>query len=234
MQPGSCRQLETAFFCSEDNIQAFKQGVEDVSILTITPEALKALVQLRYANVQDFFSDVPHPNWKPQKMVDPNGQLPLYFSCPSGTAQLQASRCNYKDGNRKNVESFAVTSSILEHSDFDEIALCPKFFDAAGTRSSADEVKLYQAAKKKGNMNSFDAPKTPGVAMQSTNMGDATDDPATTPAQYYYSALSDSKKLENAENFALLGFLAHADPGRFTVPAPPPSSALAPAPSANA
>ncbi|KAJ7474201.1 hypothetical protein FB451DRAFT_1174714 [Mycena latifolia] len=93
-------------------------------------------------------------------------------------------------------------------------------------------VTTYKADVSNPNrMNTFSAPNSPGITilheaqhnlliLQSNDPKDNAFDNYISPSDCTKTTITAARKQVNAENFALLGFLAHADPARFKPPPP--------------
>ncbi|KAJ7447937.1 hypothetical protein B0H11DRAFT_2334119 [Mycena galericulata] len=209
---------------------------------SITADTLKTQVQLRYTNVANSLSS---PTLEQTYQIDKSGtDKSVYFLCATGPGQDTASQCTMPKS-----QSFAITGNLGfgdykgdNVEEYTSITLCPNFFNKA---QLATDVASYLDKKKRypRGLYTFTSPTMgfsyipfsfPGMVllhesqhclaiMQSEHKEDNLDDDVDlqAPDECSSNKVSATKKQDNAENFALLGFLAYADPGRFTPPPTP-------------
>ncbi|TDL21619.1 hypothetical protein BD410DRAFT_804013 [Rickenella mellea] len=145
-------------------------------------------------------------------LVNGNTDQTLRFYCPAATTSAQ-------EGNPCESDDNAATDNLQEGK-INKMALCDLFF-AGG--SLASDTTTYNADKAAGKLTSFTSPNDPGItliheAQHSVPLlgGDLSlvlEDIAISVAQC--AALPASDKEDNAENWALIAFLAQVDPSRF-------------------
>ncbi|KAJ7461366.1 hypothetical protein B0H11DRAFT_2312850 [Mycena galericulata] len=200
---------------------------------SITADTLKTQVQLRYTNVANSLSS---PTLEQTYKIDKSGtDKSVYFLCATGPGQDTASQCTMPKS-----QSFAITGNLGfgdykgdNVEEYTSITLCPNFFNKA---QLATDVASYLDKKKRYprgfgillhsvflSRNGLVESQHCLAIMQSEHKEDNLDDDVDlqAPDECSSNKVSATEKQDNAENFALLGFLAYADPGRFTPPPTP-------------
>ncbi|KAJ7461350.1 hypothetical protein B0H11DRAFT_2056862 [Mycena galericulata] len=248
------RTSRTTNYCSDDQFETIQTAILDLGTLTaaaqkvlsptdsavsnsepiqsflgpITSDALNSLVTLRYSQVQEFWSGVEQTLEQVKETT--TGDKTLYLYCPPNG--------NDPDGCTAGADSsYAFTSNAGEKdAEFNEIALCPKFFQ---DKSLSSQVTTYQTDQRRNMKTDFTPLTNVGVvllhesqhslsALQSTDGADILEDlknggiTAYTPK--LCAALSPEDRQKNAENIAIVAFLAYADPSRFQQPEAGPAT----------
>ncbi|KAJ7036980.1 hypothetical protein C8F04DRAFT_1094022 [Mycena alexandri] len=224
-------------YCSEAQVTSIKQAIRDLQLLAgaaekvlsatgafqsspvkaylgdITANALTSLVNLRYTNVKNFWAGV---DIALEEVTDTTAEdNSLYLYCPPSSTKA----CSSTYGTSYAFASIKGEADAM----LNEIAFCPKSFEG---HPLADQTRSFQRQK---TIDKFTAPSTLGLVllhesqhsitvMQTTDMSNVLEDvnkaSALTPQTC--SALDPADKLKNAENVALLAFVAYAGPDRFT------------------
>ncbi|TDL21617.1 hypothetical protein BD410DRAFT_898724 [Rickenella mellea] len=144
-------------------------------------------------------------------LIAGNSDTTLRFYCPAASTTAQ-------EGNPCDPGDEASTANLAEGGGaINKIALCDQFF--VGDTLAAD-TSNYNADKAAGKLTSFRNPLSPGIVSQHSvpllggDLSLVLEDEAEDVADC--AALPDSEKADNAENWALIAFLAQVDPSRFS------------------
>ncbi|KAJ7461370.1 hypothetical protein B0H11DRAFT_2312873 [Mycena galericulata] len=221
------------------NADAIQSAVVKTYLGKITAEALQNIVRLRYKNVQESLTSATLTQ---VDTIDQSGtDTSVYFLC--GTGANEPSDCTQSSSTS---DAFTLNLGDKDDSDvmFSSITLCPNFFNGTPLEADVDSYNANKAKKPNG-LNTFAPPRSAGVVsktffvqgkvtdssikiilhesqhclaiLQSSVPTDNVQDITGLSAPSGFTpGKAASKKQDNAESYALLGFLAYADGDLFT------------------
>ncbi|TDL22190.1 hypothetical protein BD410DRAFT_270389 [Rickenella mellea] len=203
---GAATTLGAANVLSSEGVQTF--------LGSITAAQLAAQIPIRFTSVGTGLSGTLT---QITDLVAGNSDQTLRFYCPAETT-------TEAEGNPCSAQSDAVAENLAEGS-INKIALCPNFF---GGGSITSDKASYLVSKAAGKLTSFNAPRNPGhiliheaqhsVPLLGGSAANILEDISADAKPTSCVALNKKKRALNAENWALVSFLAEVDAGRLAAP----------------
>ncbi|TDL21623.1 hypothetical protein BD410DRAFT_804017 [Rickenella mellea] len=213
--------LQTALTDASNIAAVAARTLSGVALSGSSPEAITTFLGITGTDLADGttlrFTDVGNAYGgaltQITDLVAGNSDTTLRFYCPDiATTE--------PEGNPCDASALAVTENLAEGS-INKMALCTQFFSGG---SLAADTATYNAEKAAGKADSFSTPDDPALtliheAQHSVPLLDGHVDNVLEDIALETdacAALPADEKPTNAENWAIIAFLANVDPGRFS------------------